>query len=50
MDESNISNLVKNSDLNKKPKSLTELKAEKNKIVKLKTYDLSYFLGKTFFG
>ena len=28
----------------------TELKAEQDKIVKLQTYDLSYFLGKNFFG
>ena len=27
-----------------------ELKAEQNKIVKLKTYDLTYFLGKNIFS
>ena len=27
-----------------------ELKAEQDKIVKLQTHDLSYFLGKIFFG
>ena len=28
----------------------TELKAEQDKIVKLQTYDLEYFLGKNVFG
>lgn len=46
-------NLFKNSDLGTKLTTLatgTELKAEKEKIVKLKTHDLSYFLGKNLFG
>ena len=45
-------NLFKNSDLGTKLTTLatgTELKAEKDKIVKLKRHDLSYFLGKTLF-
>lgn len=46
-------NLFKNSDLGTKLTTLatgTELKAEKDKIVKLKTHDLSYFLGRVVFG
>ena len=54
--------LVNESGLNEKIKTLAtkeeiktlatkaELKTEKDKIVKLETHDLSYFLGKTFFG
>ena len=41
VDKSNISNLVKNSDLNT---------AEQDKIAKMHTYDLSCFLGKNVFG
>ena len=56
--KSNISNLVKNSGLNTKFKILEtkalEIKAESNagqdKIVKLQTHNLSYFLGKILFG
>ena len=51
MNKSNISNLVKNSDLSTRLGTLAakaELKAEKDKIVKLQTFDLSYFLGKFF--
>ena len=50
--ESNISNVVKNFDLNIKVATLAtkaELKAEHDKIVKLQTHDLSYFLGKNCF-
>ena len=54
--------LVNESGLNEKIKTLAtkeeiktlatkaELKTEKDKIVKLETHDLSYFLGKKFFG
>ena len=48
-----ISNLVKNSDLNTKLATLATkagLKAEQDKTVKLQTHELSYFLGKNFFG
>ena len=48
---SNISYLVKDSDLNAKTATLAtkaKLKSRQDKIVKLQTYDLSYFLGKTF--
>ena len=51
VDKSNISNLVKNSDLNIKLKTLATkafLKAEQDKIVKLQMHDLSFFLGKSF--
>ena len=50
--KSDISNLVKNSDFITKLSTLAtkaELKAEQDKIVKLQTFDLSYFLSKTFF-
>ena len=53
VNKSHISNLVKNSDLNTNLSTLAtkaELKAEQDKIVKLQTHDLSYFLGKNFFG
>ena len=45
---SNISDLVKDSDLNAKTATLAtkaKLKSRQDKIVKLQTYDLSYFLG-----
>ena len=51
VDKSNISNLVKNSDLNIKLKTLGTkafLKAEQDKIVKLQMHNLSFFLGKIF--
>ena len=51
--KSNIFNLVWKFDLNNKLVTLatkTELKAEQDKIVKLKTYELSYFLGNFFTG
>ena len=51
IEKSNISNLIKNSDLNTKLATLAtkaELQAKQNKIVKLQTRDLSYFLGKIF--
>ena len=51
IEKSNISNLIKNSDLNTKLATVAikaELKAKQNKIVKLQTRDLSYFLGKIF--
>ena len=44
--------MVEKSDLNTKLVTLTtkaELKAEQDKIVRLKTYDSSYFVGKMFF-
>ena len=50
VDKSDISNLVKNSDLNKKLVALTaevELKAEQDKIVKLQAFDSSLFLEKS---
>ena len=50
VDKSDISNLVKNSDLNKKLVVLTaevELKAEQDKTVKLQVFDSSLFLGKS---
>ena len=52
VNKSNISSLSKNSDLNIKLEKLAakaELKAEKDKILKLQTHDLSYFLRKHFF-
>ena len=51
--KSDISNLVKSSDLNTKFSILAtkaELKAEQDKIVKLETLDLNFFLAKYFFG
>ena len=53
MNKSDISNQVKNSDLNTKLATLAtkaELEAEQDKIVKLKAFDSSYFLGKISFG
>ena len=44
VNKSNIFNLVKKSGLN------AELKTEQDKILKLQTYDLSYFPGKNCFG
>ena len=52
IDKSNISNLIKNSDFNRKLKTLAtkaELKVEQEKIVKMQTYDWSYLLGKKIF-
>ena len=55
-------NLINEFDLNKKIKPLTikeeiktlaikaELKAEQDKIVKLQTYDLSLFVGQSYFN
>ena len=46
VNESNVSNLVNDSDLNTKPATLAtkaELKAKQDKIVKLQTHELSYF-------
>ena len=51
VEKSDVSNLVKNTDLNTKPNTLVtkaELKAEHDKIVKLKTHNLSYFLDDGF--
>ena len=51
--ESNISGLVRNSDLNTKFETLAtkaELKADQDKIVELQTHDLSCFLDKNIFG
>ena len=50
--KSDIFGFINDSDLHKKIKKLAskaELKAEQDKIVKLETYNLSYFLGKFFF-
>ena len=52
-DESDISGLLSNSDLDNKIKTLSaniELKAQQNKSVKLQTQDLCFFLGKNIFG
>ena len=52
VNKSDISNLMKNFDLNIKLATLetkAELKAEQHKIVKLQTRDLRYFLGKNIF-
>ena len=46
LNESNVSNLVNDSDLNTKLATLAtkaELKAKQDKIVKLQTHELSYF-------
>ena len=53
VDKSDTFNLVTISDLYAKISTLStkpELKAEQDKIVKLKTYDLSYFLDKNVSG
>ena len=52
VNKSDICNLVKNSDLNTILATLatkTELKEEPDKIVRLQTFDLSYFIGKIFY-
>ena len=52
LDEYNISNLLKSSDLNKKLATIAikpELKAEQDKIVKLQAFDSNYFPGKSHF-
>ena len=52
VNKSNISNLVKNSDLNTKLAKLAtkaELKAKQDKIVKLQAFDSSNFHDKNFF-
>ena len=53
MNKSDISYLVKDSDLNTKLGTLAtkaELKAEGDKTMKLKTHYLNYFLCKNCFG
>ena len=53
VNKSDISNLVKNSDLNTNIAPLTtkaELKKEQDKIVKHQVFDSSYFHGKNFLG
>ena len=53
VNKSNISRFINDSDLNKKIETLAtkaELNAEQDKLVKLETYDLNYFLGKIFVG
>ena len=50
--ESDISELRNNSDLNEKTKRLAtkaDLNAQQDKLVQLKTHNLSYFLRKKFF-
>ena len=50
INESNISGFINDSDLNEKIKTLVtkvELKAKQDKIVKLETHDLIYFLDKS---
>ena len=50
--ESNISNLARNSELNTKLRTLAakaELKAQHDRIVTLEAFDLSYFYGKKLF-
>ena len=47
--KSNIYNLVKSFNLNTKVTTKAELKANQDKINKLETLDLSYFLCKIFF-
>ena len=52
VDQSDICNLVRNSDLSTKLATFVkkaELKAEQDKIVKLQTFDSSYFGGKSHF-
>ena len=47
--KSNVSNLVRSSDLNTKLATLvtkSKIKIEKDKIMKLQAFDLSYFCGK----
>ena len=53
VNQSDISGFINKSDLNKKIEALpakAELKAVQDKIVKLHTLDLCYFLGKSFLG
>ena len=53
VDKSAVAGFINNADLNKKVATLAtkaELKADQDKIVKLETNDLNYFLGKKFFG
>ena len=53
VNKSNIFRFINDSDLNKKIETLAtkaELNAEQDKLVKLETYDLNYFLGKIFVG
>ena len=50
VNKSNISNPVKNFNLNTKLAILAELKAEQDKFVKLEASDLSYCHGKNFVG
>ena len=52
VNKSDIYNLIKNSDLNTKLKTLTakaDLKAEQDEIKELQVFDSSYFHCKTFF-
>ena len=53
LNKSDISNFIANSELNTKLAKLVakvEIKVEQGKRVKLQTYDLSYFPGKSIFG
>ena len=50
---SDVPNLIQKSDLYTKLVTLArkaELKAERDKIVSMQTFDLSYILGRSFFG
>ena len=52
INESNVSGFIENSDLHKKletPLTKAKLKDEKDKIVKLQEFNLSYFRGKSHF-
>ena len=51
-DKSAIAWFINNADLDKKVATLAtkaELKAEQDKIIKLQTFDSSYFWGKSYF-
>ena len=51
VDKSAVAGFINNTDLNKKVAALAqkpELKAVKDKIVKLEIHDLNYFLAKNF--
>ena len=51
VNESDISGFLNDNDLNEKIKTArkVELKAVQNKILKLQAYDLSLFVGQSFF-
>ena len=52
VNKSDISGFINNTDFNEKMKTLAtkaELKAKQDKIVKLQTYDLSLFIGQSYF-